>query len=211
MFSPSTVTGKAAPSIRGPNVRPQAASSLRSLGHKNIIAQSFNPPICGSRLLMVPPGGCTRNSRGRILTNALLHQVRRRPLYSPFFEIFHVLRLVAVRRVLWPRLDCDCSTHGEAHRRPLRTRARRDGVWLGLCRSSDRRSDRGFRCRLFAHGICELPPGFLRRRGDVPHRRDAGADDRQAVIGGFRRGVAGASTRLGYFRFASIFSHPITS
>jgi MFS family permease len=124
---------------------------------------------------------------------------------------FHVLRLVAVRRVLWPRLDCDCSTHGEAHRRPLRTRARRDGVWLGLCRSSDRRSDRGFRCRLFAHGICELPARFLRRRGDVPHRGDAGADDRQAVIGGFRRGVAGASTRLGYFRFASIFSHPITS
>jgi hypothetical protein len=28
------------------------------------------------------------------------------------------------------------------------------------------------------------------------------------TITGIRRGVAGASTRLGYFRFASIFSHP---
>jgi hypothetical protein len=72
----------------------------------------------------------------------------------------------------------------------------RAGVWLGFCGPSDRRRDGGLRRRVFAHGICELPAGLLRRRDAVPRCGDAGPDHRQAVVGGRRRRHAGAGPRL---------------
>ena len=93
----------------------------------------------------------------------------------------HVLRPVAVRGVLRPRLDRHRAADGEAHRRPLRPRKGRHGVRLGFCRPPDRRRQRGVRRRPDAHAVRHLSAGVLRRRRAV-HRRGAGDSHRAQVV-----------------------------
>ena len=98
---------------------------------------------------------------------------------------FHLLRPVAVRGVLRPRLDRDRAADGEAHRRPLRPRARRHRVRLDIRRPSDRRRQRGVRRRSGADRVFDLPAGVLRRRRALHHRGVGGDLGAQAVGAGW--------------------------
>ena len=92
----------------------------------------------------------------------------------------HVLRPLALRHVLWARLDRDRAAHGSVDGQDLRSRKGAAGLRLGVHGPSDRRRGRDLRGRSGANRALDLPAGLLRRRRHVPGRGAGGPRGRPA-------------------------------